>query len=86
MPVIVADCCAVNLLSVSADTSVFIGLYPKNAANRLPTGGAPAIWFAVALGTPLAMRPADIVVGSADERPTTINEKNSPIDNTIPVF
>jgi hypothetical protein len=41
---------------------------------------------AVAGGTPLARRPADIVDGNDAASPTIISEKNSPIDSTIPVF
>src|SRR3954447_12166328 len=86
LPVIVLACSGVRVSRTSAGTSFSIGLYPRKAAKRLPTGGASAIFSAVAAGTPLASRPDAIDVGSVDDNPTTISEKKRPMESTIPVF
>ena len=61
-----------------------IGLIPRNAANRIPTGGRPARLSATPDGTPCAISPPDSVSGSVFARPTTMSEKNTPIDSADP--
>jgi len=59
---------------------------PRNAANKLPTGGRLAIWCAVPDGTPWAMSPRLSVDGSALASPAIMSEKKTPIDSTKPEF
>ena len=63
-----------------------MGLYPRNAANSSPTGGRCARCDAVACDTPCAVSPDVIVAGSVEARPTTMSEKNKPIDSTCALF
>ncbi len=63
-----------------------IGLYPKNAANRLATGGRAAALAASALGTPWAASPDWRAWGSVLARPRMMSEKKMPMESTIEEF
>ena len=52
----------------------------------METGGRWAIEFAVARGTPWAVRPALSVFGSVLARPAIISEKKMPMDSDMPEF
>src|SRR6516165_6399558 len=67
-------------------SNCFIGLYPRNALKRLPTGGSLATWAALAGATPFALRPAAMEWGRDADSPRTMSEKKMPIDSTMPEF
>src|SRR5215216_7356963 len=86
VPVRLAAWAGPRRASAAGPSRVRIGLKPRKAANRLPTGGRWAIRSAVAGGTPLAVRPLYRVVGSRAASPAIISEKNSPMESTHPAF
>jgi hypothetical protein len=61
-------------------------LYPRNDANRRPTGGRCETRAASALGTPWATRPWSSVPGSVFARPRIISEKKIPMESTRAEF
>ncbi len=67
-------------------TSSLMGLYPRNAANRMPTVGRFATALASDCETPLATSPPCIADGRSLDRPAIIRLKNNPIDSTIAAF
>jgi len=53
------------------------GSFPRNAENRLPTGGRFAMAWAWVAPTPWALSPLNMALGSVFVRPTIINEKKT---------
>ena len=50
----------------------------------MPTGGSEPNVCAMVMGTPCAVNPAVIVVGSVPDNPMTSSEKNKPMDSALP--
>src|SRR5215472_91035 len=63
-----------------------IGLYPRNDAKSVLTGGRLATWAASEAGTPCARRPALSVRGRVAASPAIISEKKTPMDSDMPEF
>src|SRR5215472_3961955 len=63
-----------------------IGLYPRNEAKSVLTGGRLATWAATGAATPCERSPAVSVRGSVAARPAIISEKKMPIDSDMPEF
>src|SRR6476659_9863594 len=59
-----------------------MGLYPRNAANRIDTGGRCANRSAGACETPWAWSPPSSVSGSVAARPRIMSVKKIPIEST----
>src|ERR1700759_351156 len=84
-PVRVATCAADRWFSVGP-SSCRIGLKPRKAANSTPIGGRWLIEVAVAVDTPLWVKPCDRAVGRWLDSPMTISEKKIPMDSTNEAF
>src|ERR1700688_2271406 len=63
-------------------SNVAIGLYPRKAAKREPTGGKYDTRVVVLAGTPWVTRPWNRVVGRVAERPRIMSVKKMPIEST----
>ena len=61
-------------------------MYPRNAANRIETGGRFAACWAEAAETPWASSPLAIVCGRLPASPAIISEKKIPTDSTWAEF
>src|ERR1700730_822566 len=82
-PVTLACAAGDSVLSL-VPSSVFIGLYPRNAAKSSATGGRWEMAVADRWSSPCPTSPALRVWGRVDARPTIIMLKNSPMDSTMP--
>ena len=86
LPVKYETFAAGNAAKALAGTKCEIGLYPKNAANKLETGGVMEICVARLVEIFCATKPVFNVCGRVDESPKIIRLKNMPIESTMPEF
>jgi hypothetical protein len=61
-------------------------LYPRNAANRLPTGGRFATSCATDAETPCSCKPVLIAAGSVLANPMIMREKKIPMESDEPAL
>jgi hypothetical protein len=86
LPVMLAALARGRPLRTLAGISLAIGLKPRKAAKRLPTGGALATWWATVTGTPWETSWLCMVWGKVLARPRMMRLKKTPMDSTEPAF
>src|ERR1017187_2161620 len=67
-------------------SSSLMGLYPRNAENKLPIGGSLATRWAAEGATPAATSPRYRWLGSREASPSVTMVKNRPMDSTVAEF